>query len=612
MSKHKAEQRGHEAAVAQDAPRASGPAGLSSTVKLWIFIMAAEVAIMVAATPLAIRLAAAGHYGSAATVLITSTLFAGGLVFALWRRLHIARIVKLAEERRLAERRRREAEAQAQQKSRQLATMSHEIRTPLNGVIGMLGLMLETELSAEQKNYAGIAHGSARSLLSFLDEILDTAKGEALAASRGGPFDLQSFIEAITELMAPRAHAKGIDLSALLQPGLPARLDMDQQKLRQILFNLIGNAIKFTEKGGVEITVGRTGTADLAIAIGDTGIGMTPEELSRIFDDYAQANDETSRRFGGTGLGLAISKGLVQAMGGRLEVESLRGKGTRFTAVFAGVLTQPGAEQAKPLAGRHYGIAAQDGIASQHLRYRLIALGATVEKVTAETAAGRAAFFSGIIADVPAGQALACLRRADCKLAQLPCWILLAPEERRAMRDVLQMPNTGYLVKPLRFSSLVARLTEGDERAVAASVEDLRALSPARSPARRLRVLVVDDTPVNLLLARTLLARGGHDVVTATSGQTAIDVLTGGGRFDCMLLDVEMPALSGYETARRLRALEGEKGWKHLPVIAVTANTSPEDKAKCLASGMDGHLAKPFDQHDLGEALAQIARPAAA
>ncbi len=608
MDNHGAAKAGQKA----PGPRSGTGAQDASAFKLWISIMLAEVAIMMAATPFAIWLAESRHYGAAATVLIGSTLIAGGMVFALWRKMHIVKVVKLAEERRLAERRRREAEAQAQQKSKLLATMSHEIRTPLNGVIGMLGLMLETELSAEQKNYAGIAHGSARSLLSFLDEILDTAKGEALAASRGGPFELHPFIESITELMAPRAHAKGIDLSALVQPGMPAMLDIDQQKLRQILFNLVGNAIKFTEKGGVEIVASRQGDKDLAIAIRDSGIGMTPEELSRVFDDYTQANEQTSRRFGGTGLGLAISKGLVQSMGGRLEVESIRGEGTRFTAVFADVLKQPGEETAKPLAGRHYGIAAEEGIVSQHLCYQLISLGATVEKVTAETVSSRAAFLSGLVADSNSSRALAATRREGRKLQQLPLWVLLAPEERRAMGDILGMPNTGYLVKPLRFSSLVARLTQNDRNVVAASVEDLRALNPGQSHAPKLRVLLVDDTPVNLLLARTLLARSGHDVETAMSGVGMISLFERGETFDCVLLDVEMPGLDGYETARKLRELEAERNWPRTPVIASTANTAPEDKAKCLASGMDGHLAKPFDQHDLMEILGGITRRRAA
>ena len=608
MGNHGAVQAGLETSV----PRGGTGAADASTVKLWISIMLAEVGIMVAATPFAIWLAEAKHYGPAATVLITSTLIAGGMVFALWRKLHMAKVVKLAEERRTAERKRREAEAQAQQKSRQLATMSHEIRTPLNGVIGMLGLMLETELSAEQKNYAGIAHGSARSLLSFLDEILDTAKGEALAVGRRGPFEFEPFIESIGELMAPRAHAKGIDLSTLIAPDVPRYLDADQQKLRQILFNLIGNAIKFTEKGGVEVAVSRRGDADLVIAIRDSGIGMTPGELSRIFDDYTQANEQTSRRFGGTGLGLAISKGLARSMGGCLEVQSTRGEGTEFSAVFPGLLMQPGEEPAKPLLGRHYGIAVEEGIVCQHLCCRLISLGATVEKVTSETVAARAAFLSGLITDPDSGRALAIMRREHLKIAQLPLWILLAPEDRRAMREILSMPNTGYLVKPLRFSSLLNRLTESDFGLVAAAAGELRSLTPNAQHTAKCRVLLVDDAPVNLLLARTLLTRSGHDVVTAMSGVGMISLLERGSAFDCVLLDVEMPGLDGYETARKLRELEAEKNWRRTPVIALTANTAPEDKERCLASGMDGHLAKPFDQHDLMEILDGIARQKAA
>jgi signal transduction histidine kinase len=262
-------------------------------------------------------------------VLISSTLIAGGLVFALWRKHHLAKVVELAEERRLAERKRREAEAQAQQKSRQLATMSHEIRTPLNGVIGMLGLMLETELSAEQKNYAGIAHGSARSLLSFLDEILDTAKGEALAASRSGPFELQTFIESITELMAPRAHAKGIDLSALVQPGMPAMLDIDQQKLRQILFNLVGNAIKFTDAGEVVIKAGAgNGNGSFELSVRDTGPGISAADQAKLFQEFQQVENPKTRKKEGTGLGLAISKRIVEMHGGRIWIKKKANPGT--------------------------------------------------------------------------------------------------------------------------------------------------------------------------------------------------------------------------------------------------------------------------------------------
>lgn len=583
-------------------------AGRMGTVKLWALIMLVEVAIMVAATPLAMALAESQHYAAAASILIASTLLAGSLVFAMWRKLNLAVLQRLAEQRHLADTRRREAEEQAQHKSQLLATMSHEIRTPLNGVIGMLSLVLETELSAEQRNYASIAHGSALSLLSFLDEILDTAKGEALAESRSGPMDFVPFIEAITELMAPRAHAKGIELSALVAAEVPDRIDINQQKLRQILFNLIGNAIKFTSKGGVEVLAGRSGENSLRLEIRDSGIGMTAEELSRIFSDFAQANEDTSRRFGGTGLGLVISKRLVESLGGTLTVSSAPGAGTSFTAILPGVLEETPPERDRPLLGRHYGIAVNEGILAQHLCHKLIALGASVERFDAMKPASHMNLLSGLIADVAATHTLAAARRTNVKLARLPLWVLLAPEDRRSLRDVLAMDHTGYLVKPVRSSSLVARLTDGDELLLASAANDLRGLRPAAKRLAKLRVLLVDDTPVNLLLARTLLVRNGHDVATASSGGEAIALVSRGELFDCVLLDVEMPGVDGHETVRRLRKLEAEKGLARHNVIALTANRTPDDRDACLASGMDGHLVKPFDQHDLLDMLAAIGR----
>jgi signal transduction histidine kinase/CheY-like chemotaxis protein len=577
----------------------------------WTCIMLAELAIMMAATPLAIKLADRGSYGVAATILISSTLAAGSLVFALWRRQHLAKVRRLGEQKRLAERKIEEAEAQARQKSRQLATMSHEIRTPLNGVIGMLGLLLETELTAEQKNYAGTAHGSARSLLSFLDEILDTAKGEAQTGNLNIELELVPFIESITELMAPRAHAKGIDISAHISAALPRTLKVDQQKFRQILFNLVGNAIKFTEKGGVEVLVTRLDGTGLAVEVRDTGIGMTEAELERIFRDYTQANEDTSRRFGGTGLGLAISRGLAKSLGGWLTVESRKGHGSSFTFGLPLVLEEDGAGRERPLAGRCFGFMMPDGITRRHLQLTLQELGAAVEIFDEQSLTAYHRPLAGLLADVGNAMKLAHPRRSNRKLASIPMWVLLSPEERRGANHLLRAANTGYLVKPVRYSSLVTRLTERD-RGPAGMAEDLRRLKAPARRAAKLRVLVVDDTPVNLLLAKTLLARAGHGVVAASSGQEALEIVASGEIFDCMLLDVEMPGLGGHETVRLLRKKErSTPGARHLPVIALTANTSAQDIAACMASGMDGHLAKPFDQLDLMDVLTGILRRAA-
>jgi signal transduction histidine kinase/CheY-like chemotaxis protein len=503
-----------------------------------------------------------------------------------------------------------------QQSPHMMATLGHEIRTPLNGVIGMLGLLLESELSAQQRNYASIAHGSGRTLLSILDEMLDRAKSEHGNAAAQGSVELAVVIENVTELLAPRAHAKHIEISSCIDKAIPLTLPFRDLHIRQILFNLAGNAIKFTHKGGVSIRARLLGQ-QLELSIRDTGIGMSADEQARLFNEFAQANDQTQQRYGGTGLGLVISKNLVESMGGQLQLQSIQGVGTTF------VITLPlqqitANDEPQRLSGRHYILAMPDNMLRYDLLKNLEAQGATV---TSTTSTHDRAFnealnsnATAVICDAAAAKRLTRLAKLQTKQKKLlpQIWLLLNPEERRSLRSLLVKPTTGYLMKPVRRSTLVRQLTEHDGSHVAERASQLHQLSKSSAKSRKLRLLLVEDTPVNALLAKTLLTKAGHETVVVTSGRAALDLLAEDRIFDGILMDVEMPGMSGHDTTRSLRALEKEKALDPLPVLALTANVRNEDVAACLSAGMNGHLAKPFERADLEEALVKLTRRQAA
>jgi CheY-like chemotaxis protein len=332
---------------------------------------------------------------------------------------------------------------------------------------------------------------------------------------------------------------------------------------------------------------------------------MTSEEASRIFNEYEQANSETQRRFGGTGLGLAISKRLAEAMAGKLTVASEKDQGTTFTlALPCAADAKPTIE--KPLVGRRYGLWLSPSLSSQHLAKKLEDLGATIVHPGQSTPESCHA----LICDPVGAQNLLALRHSAAQFSPIPIWILLNPEDRRGLKAVLAEPATGYLIKPVRASSLVSMLTGQDRAVIATSVTGLRdvAAKARASTGEGLRLLLVDDTAVNLLLASTMLRKAKHTVTTSSSGAEALATLEANPGFDAVLLDVEMPRMDGHEVARRIRAL----GLTDLPILALTGNASPDDVAACLAAGMNGHLAKPFDREDLEDALKKITRNRAA
>lgn len=560
-----------------------------------------------------LKLATLHHFIFASLLLIIGTFLILLVSFHAMQSAHELRLHRLLTAMTAAEQARAQAEASAREKSRLLATMSHEIRTPLNGVIGMIGLLLETELSSEQQNYAATAKASGRTLLSILDEILDTSKVQAVKPNH--QIDIVTVIENVTELLAPRAQAKDIDISAHVAVDVPRSIAIDELALRQIFFNLAGNAIKFTQQGGVAIDVRLDVQDQLIITIRDSGIGMTQDEVGRVFEEYIQANENTSKQFGGTGLGLAISRKLIMAMGGTILVESKINEGTVFSITFPGPFHREQNNQSNLMANREFIVALKDGIVANHLISSLREFGANVI-LLGDVKALQAALNSEnsstqIISDLSYSSTLKkWSKQVPAKSRDMKVWVVMKAEDRRTHKLFMKRPFAGYLLTPTRRETLLSLLLGGEDTTSDKTVKMLRSVvsaGRARTVRRNgLNVLLAEDNPINALLAKTMLERCGHKVQIVNNGQAALELIENGAKIDLALLDIEMPKLNGYEVAKAIRLRETKLNKLPMPILALTGNVRPEDIAACLDAGMNDHLAKPFDQLDLEEKIESL------
>ncbi|MGD8895220.1 MAG: response regulator [Acidobacteriota bacterium] len=541
-----------------------------------------------------------------------------------WRDAHgaVGGVVLAAQSIDLLVRARQAAVEASRLKSEFVANMSHEIRTPMNGIIGMTRLLLDTDLTTDQREFADVIDGSGRALLEIINDILDFSKIEAGRIDLEiVDFDLRRAVREVLGSFAEAAQARGLELLCLIRHDVPSALRGDPGRLRQVLTNLVGNAVKFTEKGEVVLRVTLASSVEDAAVVRfevrDTGIGIEPELRPRLFESFVQADGSTTRRYGGTGLGLAISRRLVQLMGSDIEVESRVGEGSVFSFAVrferqpraATTLSTPPTR----LAGRRVLVVDDNATNRQILRQQLGHWGLRVTAVEGGlealavlrdgAASGQRHDLAILDMKMPGmdGLSLARAIKSDEALESVRLVLLTSIGQRGHGAEASRIGISAYLTKPVDeadlYDCLVEVLTRGTRRAP--SLVTRHSLREAR-PQKGARVLVAEDNEVNQKVAVRLLEKQGYRVEVADNGREALEACQR-SVYDAVLMDGQMPGMDGFEATRRIREEEGEE--RHTPIIAMTASAMKGDRERCLEAGMDDYVAKPVTPESLDAVL---------